>query len=380
MEKKKIIDEGENGGIFSPSSYENAQVDKDEVWRKIVECLKNILSQEFTNESKRIPVPHHDRISFACPYCGDSTKDPRKKRGNIFPNTMYYHCFNGDCGARMSIFNFMRDKHMLHNFNASEQAYLKETSSSYATINIKNIKSALGLETYFSDEIDNLSIERNFLMTKLNLQEIKGSKIEPYLVGRLQNDFNKFAYDPKGKVVHVFNLTREGDHVIGMQIKTFNKRNPYLTYKITNLHEMLGIFTEEHRENLEKMDYLSSIFNIFQVDLNKTVTVFEGPLDSFLFPNSVALCSAKNSLPFDIDGSRYFYDNDETGKIYSIRKISEGKPVFLWKKYLRDNALLGYELKIKDLNDLLLFMKKNPRKYTKFIDSFSDNKYDIIDI
>lgn len=364
--------------IFIPSSYEEAvKIDVDVIWKKIYDCLKQILSSEFSNESKRTPTPHKDRIQFACVYCGDSTKDPRKKRGNLFSATMQYHCFNGDCNAHMSIYNFLKDKHMLDNFTIAEQNYLRETSNN-ASINLKQIKSALGLETYFSDEIENLSIERSYLMTKLGLVEVKGSKIEKYLYDRLQIDPNKLAYDPKSKVVHVFNLTKEMDHVIGMQIKTFNKRNPYLTYKLTNLHEMLGIFDEKNRETLEKMDHLSNIFGIFQVDLNKPITVFEGPLDSFLFPNSVALCSAKNSLPFDIDGARYFYDNDATGREYSIRKITEGKSVFLWKKYLQDNELLSFSHKIKDLNDLLIFMRNNRKKYTRFIDYFSDDRYDMI--
>ena len=383
----KIQISNDNGvdNLFTPSLYEElATVNKDVVWKKIMECLLLILQSEFSIESKRTPITHGnsiktDRVAFACVYCGDSTKDIHKKRGNLFPDTMQYHCFNGDCNAHMSIYNFMKDRHMLHYFTPAEQEYMKETSTS-SSINVKSIKSALGLDAYFSDEITNLSIERKFLMTKLGLQEIKGSKIEKYLVDRLQTDFNKFAYNPKERTVYVFNLTREGDHVIGMQIKTFNKRNPYLTYKLTNLHELLGIFEEEHREILEKMDYLSNIFGIFQIDLNKPVTVFEGPLDSFLFPNSVALCSAKNSLPFDIDGARYFYDNDATGKEHSVREICESKSVFLWKKYLQDNELSQFSYKIKDLNDLRLFMKQNPRKYKKFVDYFSDCKYDMMDI
>lgn len=375
--KLNHIEKGENV-IFSPSLYEDvSKIDKEVIWKKIYDNLKLILAAKFTSKAKRTPIIHKDRIQFACVYCGDSTKNENKKRGNFFFNTMQYHCFNGGCGVHMSIYNFMIDKHMIHNFTIAEQNYLKEISFSNSIINLKQIKSTLGLETYFSDEIQKLSIEKSFLMTKLNLVEIKGSKIEKYLNDRLQKDFNKLAYDPKSKAIYIFNLTKE-DRVIGMQIKTFNKKNPYLTYKITNLHKMLGIFDQKNKEMLEKMDYLSNIFGIFQVDLNKPITIFEGPFDSFLFPNSIALCSAKNSLPFEIEGSRYFYDNDNTGREYSIKKIIEGKPVFLWKKYLRDNELLEYVSKIKDLNDLLIFMRKNPKKYTKFVNYFSNDKYDMI--
>ena len=374
----KINIEEEGRSIFSPSSYDAvATVDNTILWKKIVDSLRNVLTSTFSNDSKRNIISHEDRIQFACVYCGDSVRDDRKKRGNLFPDTMMYHCFNGDCTARMSIFNFLKDKNQLDNFTQAEINYLKESSSS-RILDLKKIKAALGLETYFSDEIVNLSVERGFLMTKLKLQEIKGSKIENYLVDRLQFNFNNFAYDPNEKVLHVFNLTADSEHVIGMQVKTFNKKNSYLTYKLSNIHEMLGIFEDKNREILQKMDHLSNIFGIFRVDLNKPVTVLEGPLDSFLFPNAIALCSAKNSLPFDLDNVRYFFDADETGKNYAIKYITMGKPVFLWRKFFEDNELSEFSHKIKDLNDLLIFMKTHPKKYTKFVDNFSDNKYDII--
>ena len=317
------------------------------------------------------------RISFACPYCGDSHLDARKKRGNLFADTMRYYCFNGDCGANMSILNFLKDKHQIQKFSEAEISYLRETSKN-SKVNLSGVKSTVGLETYFSDEIERLSVDRDELIKTLKLQEIKGSRIEGYLRKRLQTNFKRFAYDPKERNVYVFYLTKD-DRIVGLQIKTFKKRNPYLTYKLTNIHEMLGILKDENLESLERMDFLSNIFNIFLIDLSKPVTAFEGPLDSFLFPNAVGLCSAKNSLPFDIQGSRYFYDNDNTGKDYSIRRISEGSQVFLWKKYLTENELLTVSHKIKDLNDLILYIKQHrEKKFTPLKSAFSEDKYDMI--
>jgi hypothetical protein len=366
--------------IFSASSYDVEDLsneDKVAVWDKIINCLRQVLASEFSDPYKREPITHADRVQFACPYCGDSLKDNRKKRGNLFQDTLYYHCFNGDCGARMPIYYFLKQKHLLDNFSLPEQLYLKNTASS-SSIDLKQIKEKFGLESFFSDEIKNLSINRKFLMKSLKLQEITGSRIEKYLVGRMQTDFQKFAYDPKVRNVFVFNLTADREDVIGLQIKTFKKRNPYLTHKLSSIHEMLGIYDEDHKEQFEKIDHLSNIFGIFTVDINKPITIFEGPLDSFLFPNSVGICSAKNSIPFDIEGARYFYDNDKTGKDYAMRKISNGKSVFLWRKYIEDNKLSSFSYKIKDLNDLLMFIRDNKRKYTKFVDYFSKDRYDMM--
>jgi hypothetical protein len=368
--------DGENS-IFSPSSYEIKDVNQEVLWKKILDSLKLVLASEFSSETKREPIPHKDRISFACVYCGDSVRDPRKKRGNLFSGTMQYHCFNGDCNAHMSIHDFFKEKNLLNNFTLEELFHMKEAGDK-RSLDLKKIKATLGLETFFSDEISDLSVDREFFMKKMKLQEIRGSRIEKYLLGRLQKDFHKFGWDLKNNLLYVFNLNSSLDRIIGCQIKTFKARNPYLTWKITRIHQELGIFKEENRETLEKMDFLSNIFGILQIDLNKPITIFEGPLDSFLFPNAVGICSAKNSLPFEVEGSRYFYDNDQTGREWSLKRIQEGKSVFLWRKFLTENELSYTETKIKDLNDLLLYVKKHKKPCKRFIDFFSDNKYDAI--
>ena len=144
------------------------------------------------------------------------------------------------------------------------------------------------------------------------------------------------------------------------------------------MHKELRIFKEENAELLSKLDTISTIFGIMDLDLNKTVTVFEGPLDSFLFPNSVGVCSAKNDFPFEVESLRYFYDNDDTGKDWSMRKLNEGFPVFMWRKFMIDNELSSLEIKIKDLNDLLIEAKRRPLRLKKFVDFFSDSKYDLV--
>ena len=369
--------EGERD-IFSPSSYEvTNNVNTENLWRKIVESLRLVLNSEFSIEEKREPKMHRDRVSFACVYCGDSFKDTRKKRGNLFQQTMQYHCFNGDCNAHMSIYNFLKDKKLLDSFTLDEQNYMREAGKQ-RFFDLKKIRESMGLESFFSEQVTRLSVERSFLMEKMGLVEIKGSRIEKYLKERLQTNFHKFGWDYRKGLLYVFNYTADETRIIGLQIKTFNKRNPYLTWKLSRIHEELGTLREDDREDLEKLDFLSNIFGIFQADLSRPITVFEGPLDSFLFPNSVALCSAKNSLPFEVEGARYFYDNDATGRDWSIRRLTAGSSVFLWRKYLEENELFEHQAKIKDLNDLLIYIKRSGKKCKKFADYFSSDKYDMM--
>lgn len=364
---------------FSPSfSLDSKPVDTDELWRKVYSSVTRILTRRFSDDRKRKIKPFTDRIAFACPYCGDSTKDMSKKRGNVFVESMNYHCFNGDCNTHMSLYYFLKDQGEIDSFSPEEKTYIQQQTSEHAVhTGFKKIRVSQDIESLLSEDAMNLTVSREFFMKAFKLQEIRGSRIERYLKQRLQTDFHKFGFDPRKGLLYVMNLTKDGSRLLGYQIKTFNKRNPYLTYKTSGMHKELKIYKEENKALLEKLDTIASVFGIMSLDLNRTITVFEGPLDSFLFPNSVGVCSAKNDFPFEVESIRYFYDNDETGKDWSMKRLEQGLPVFLWRKYVQDNELAALETKIKDLNDLLIEAGRRQLKLKKFIEYFSSDKHDL---
>lgn len=374
-----IVKNTEGEISFSPSfSLDAKPVNTDDLWRKIYTSITQVLSRRFADDRKRKIKPFTDRIAFACPYCGDSSKDMSKKRGNVFIESMNYHCFNGDCNTHMSLYFFLKDQGELSSFTPEEQMHIQQQTAEHAVHTTKKIRVFQDIESLLSEEAMNLTVSREFFMKTFRLQEIKGSRIERYLTQRLQKDFHKFAFDPRKGLLYVMNLTKDGSRLLGYQIKTFNKRNPYLTYKTLSMHKELKIYKEQNKDLLEKLDTIAGVFGIMNLDLNKTVTVFEGPLDSFLFPNSVGVCSAKNDFPFEVESIRYFYDNDATGKDWAMRRLEQGFPVFLWRKYIQDNELATLESKIKDLNDLLIEANRRSLKLKKFVDFFGSDKYDII--
>ena len=368
---------GNTASVFTFTEKKEIPVDVEALWRKVYESLLVILSKQFTVPAKRSIKTHTDRLSIACPYCGDSHKDLTKKRGNIFIDSANFHCFNGDCNAHTSLEHFLREYGEIEKYSFDEVAFFRTKSKeSGSHFSAKKIKIYQSIETLFSEEAMNLTVSREFFMKKLRLQEIRGSRIQRYLDQRHQTKYDHFAFDPKKGQIYVLNLTRDGQRILGFQIKTFSKKTPYLTYKTSAMHEHLGIFKEENAELLEKVDTISTTFGILNLDLSKSITVFEGPLDSFLFPNAVGVCSAKNDFPFEVDGQRYFYDNDKTGREWSMKKLQEGYSVFLWKKYIEENELSQYESKIKDLNDLLIMIKRHGLKVKRFADYFSKDHYD----
>lgn len=360
------------------SSFESKPIDNEEVNRKIKETLQEILDETHTSRNKKTIKTYNDRYTFACVYCGDSGTDDNKKRANLFLNNNYYHCFRATCGKHISMYAFFKNKNKLNNFSRDEISHLKHSSKTHE-FDAKAIKHFKGMEVLVSEDLMKLMIDRDVFMNKKELVEIKGSRIESYLKQRGQTDFDKLAFNPKNGNVYIFNLSSQKDKIISYQVKTFNKQFPYLTYKTTRMYKELGIPTDGLEEALDKLDVLSQAFGIFHLDMNRMVTIFEGPFDSFLFPNATATISANNDFPFDIENKRYFYDNDAAGYKKALLRIQEGYPVFLWKKYLKDHEpYLNVSLKIKDLTDLIGLAKSKNIKLKPFSKYFSEDKYDAI--
>ena len=106
----KIIDESKES-IFNVLSFrlkdEIPEKTDRQVKKELVEKIECILRNIHKNKIKQTINLYDDRFAFACPYCGDSTKNPRKKRANIYYSTMGFHCFN--CWKHTSVHRLLED-------------------------------------------------------------------------------------------------------------------------------------------------------------------------------------------------------------------------------------------------------------------------------
>jgi hypothetical protein len=226
--------------------------------------------------------------------------------------------------------------------------------------------------------------------------------IYKYLIGRgIGPEMHKNIYqarywknEEEGEWIIVM-LNRRDDKVLGMQIRNLKegKKRMFKIYNYENLLEWINIGKESPLElDMNEMviyNKLSYYFNILNVDLGNTVTVFEGYLDSLFYPNSIGLVGVNTdyrlieSNGLDI---RYFFDNDEAGFDKTEQKIKQGFPVFLWQKlfeYIVDKkksddpyTLMHRIGKVKDINKLAQLI---PNPYKTFsLDGFFSS--DVLDI
>jgi len=347
----------------------------EELKNKIRSLVKAVVVQEHNHPSKQMVKEMPGRLSVACPYCGDSTTDMLKKRGNMYWDTLQYHCYN--CNEHGDLNRFLKDfdlklRESTDRIDVIE--YIKDKK-----VDIKQIET---LKHGIYVKANEHAIEINDFKKHFGAKSIEpGDFPWFYLRDRaLHKKTSEFLYSNNGKNLWILNKTPDGK-ILSCQSRKLGKyKSRYLTYDLAKLHEEMGRefpFTDEDKTALTK---LSTLFNIMRIDMTRSVTIFEGPLDAMFMQNSIALATAGRSTTEldEIPTTRYMFDNDETGKKKMLEKLRNNKSVFMWSKFLSDFKLNTYT--IKDLNDLVLkcYELKQGEPLKKIEDYFTTSKLDAL--
>ena len=362
----------------------------------IEEKIKRILDDKFKKDSfhKRQIDHYSDRINFACPFCGDSLKDPRKKRFNIYLNSLSCHCFN--CNHHSGINSFlkqfdeelsMEDKIQVHEIQQSSKKFEKRISNNQSSFSFQLL--------------DKLAIPKSILFKMLNLTTpYKSKECSDYLNSRNINikQWRYFAYNEKTQELYILNIN-SNDRIIGMQIRQLNpnsKKARYLTRSLSKIYSDIFkkdlsllisrilksmnngekyIMEEDGIENIQaNIDRLSGLFNVMNVDMSIPLTIVEGPIDSLCIDNAIALQGANklNDYFDEIKMVRFLFDNDKIGKEHSIKKLKSNKKTFLWGMYIKK---MNIKNKVKDINDIFRLNLFNKEVYES---CFSDDDFDVM--
>ncbi|MEG1363729.1 MAG: hypothetical protein RSC92_04800, partial [Clostridia bacterium] len=306
----------------------DASVNDKEFIDVIINKLHNILNHTFKDINKQTISVYKDRINFCCPFCNDSVSNNRKKRGNIIlkgEHANHFKCFN--CGEYYSLNRFFKEFN--ENLDLNVLNYLDKNKSNFIKTYTYDASCL-----YDMDAIESFSIDRETFKKFYSLVEVNNTKAFYYLINRLQFNYNKFLYDKKKDELVILNLTQQ-NNIIGCQRRPLYKSEnaKYRTYKLSKLYEEMSLNTQEIPEEIEA---ISTVFNICLINYSMPISAFEGPLDSFLFKNSIAITGLSKKLVLDIP-VRYFLDSDKDAVKKSIDLINKGESVFLWKKFLSEN-------------------------------------------
>lgn len=361
--------------------------------------IQKIVDKEFSDLSRRKIVVYDDRINFCAPCCGDSHKNKYAKRGNIYYNKLLFICFN--CGHKTTLDKFCKNFH--EQIDPDKKLEMIQHLDSVMTYSDYE---GDFIDAKFDELIDMSELERTFnsdLTPISNFEPIKvNGGIYKYLIGRgILPEHHRDIYQAKywknedESEWIIIMLNRKGNKVLGMQIRNLKsgKRRMFKIYNYESLLEWVNIGKDYNSDSdMNKIviyNKLSYYFNILNVDFSKTITVFEGYLDSLFFPNSIGLVGVNTDYRFlennDLD-LRYFFDNDDAGFKKSEEKINSEYPVFLWKKLFEDIVskketddpykLLHRISKVKDINKLCEIVP-NAYKKLELVKFFSQDVLDL---
>lgn len=347
-----------------------------------VDRVKGIVSSAllkfFGNDSQRLKIYQGgNRLNFCCPYCGDS-KDAKKKRGNLYLDTLTYKCYNGGCGIFKNLNQFTRDFEIQSMLSSDEISEIAEISRN-STIR-KKIRNSL--DYFFAENYKDILVDREEFKEKLGLIETQGTYGEKWLKERNHIADDKFLWDPYRRNLYLLNLSGDEKKILGLQIRPVVKKNggsKYYTYKLSGIYKnLLKITDPDTILKAEEVDPISNVFGFSTVDLDSMITTFEGPLDAWLCPNAIALCSINNPFPFDVSNKRWMLDGDDVGRQKSREFLEKGEQVFLWGRFIKECDLP--ERSKWDLNDVVNYVRSTGKKIKRLDNFFSSDKWDIIDI
>ena len=344
---------------------------------KVKSVIQASLLKFFGNDPQRLKIYQGgSRLNFCCPYCGDSS-DPKKKRGNLYIDTLTYKCYNGGCGVFRNLNQFLRDFETHSLLSSEEVSEIAEISrSSVARKKIRN-----SIDFFFTENYKDVLIPRDVFKERLELEEVNGTFAEKWILNRNHSPDAKFLWDPKRKNLYLLNLTGDDSFIFGIQMRPIVKKSSskYFTYKLSGIYK--NLFGEKNPDIIskaEEVDPISSVFGFSTVDLDAMITTFEGPMDAWLCPNSIALCSINNQFPFDVPNKRWFLDGDKAGRDKSRDLLDKGEQVFLWGKFLKENSFPDRDK--WDLNDVVNYLRSTGKKINRLDNYFSSDKWDIIEI
>jgi len=269
-----------------------------------------------------------DLYNFRCPICGDSQKNKSKTRGYLYAvkADMNFRCHN--CGASMTLSNFIKTiDPVIH------KQYIFER--------FKNNKTGRGTVV----EDPKFNFEAPQFKPKLDLPKASEVKIAKQYLENRKLDSTKFYYTDKFKAW-------SNSHKKTFDSVTYDE--PRIIIPLFYKNTLIGF--QGRSLGPSKVKYITVMINddapkIYGLDtIRKSSPVFvtEGPFDSTLIRNSIAMCGADGDVgKWGISDPVWVYDNEPRSKEITTRissTIDRGERVVIWPTNILE----------KDINDMVL--------------------------
>ena len=273
--------------------------------------------------------------NFRCPVCGDSQRNKNKARGFVFEvkGDLVYKCHN--CGVSMPIGKLFEhvDPQLYKEYRLE-----KFKDSNKPRVDMRKVKRVVSQTPVFKtnilkdltpiDELNNSHPAREYLLNRrLPTSALYYTEKFKEWTNSVKTDTFQDTNQDEGRIIIPFR-TQEGD-VFGFQGRSLSN---------TGLRYITVLLDEDQPK----------IFGLDTINHEQTIYITEGPFDSLLINNSLAMAGADVSgLPDNCNNRVFVYDNEPRNNEITARiarHIDSGDAVVIWP----DN------IKEKDINDMIL--------------------------
>ena len=268
--------------------------------------------------------------NFRCPICGDSQKHKNKARGYFYQikTNTNFKCHN--CGASLSFNNFLK----------------QIDSTLHKQYTLEKFKEGHAGGRNFVVEEPKFDFTKPVFKSKLDLPKASEVPMAKEYLSKRKLDPNKFYFAQKfqewtNKQKQTFdNIVKDESRIV---IPLYDTNSELIGFQGRSLvPNKIKYITVMLNENKPK------IYGLDQVDEEKPIYIVEGPFDSTLVENSVAMCGSDIDIrTFGWSDYIWVFDNEPRNReiVNRISKtIDRGDKVIIWPTSIEH----------KDINDMVL--------------------------
>ena len=268
--------------------------------------------------------------NFRCPICGDSQKHKNKARGYFYQikTNTNFKCHN--CGASLSFNNFLKQiDTTLH-----KQYTLEKFKEGHA-----------GGRNFVVEEPE-FNFTKPVFKAKLDLPKASEVPMAKEYLTKRRLDPNKFYFAQKfqewtNKQKQTFdNIFRDECRIV---IPLYDKNSELIGFQgrslVPNSIKYITVMLNDSKPK---------IYGLEKVNEEKPIYIVEGPFDSTLVENSVAMCGSDIDIrTFGWSDYIWVFDNEPRNREINNRiskVIDRGDKVVIWPSHIMQ----------KDINDMVL--------------------------
>lgn len=316
-----------------------------------IETKYVLLASAYLEQFKQVGKHYN----FRCFVCGDSKTNKTKARGWILnsPKGYYYYCHNLGCSMTFNDFlkflnqnlyyDYVRERYKESSIVHKEEKLSFDHSSSKPIFRPNPFKSLKKISQLHYDHPAKVYIKSRLIPSDKHYNIFFAPKFKSFVNSLIPGKFESVEYDERRIVIPL----EDNEGVFGFVGRSLSE-NSSLRY--------ITIMLDDEKPK---------VWGLKDVNINKKIYAFEGPIDAMFIPNSIASAGGKieSIIPLtslNKDNIIIVYDNEPRSPdtIYKMKSaINAGYNVCIWPS----------EISQKDINAMVL-AGKFPSQLKEIID------------